>query len=717
MNAGDLMLIGGTLAAFGAATTRVLAFRSGDRRMTSISVLLSMFTFLFVSLALLLITYYFLTSDFSNAYVWSYSSTDLSAVYKLSGVWAGASGSFLLWTWFMALVLMVEVILEPRRRYLSRKFHSVFQIVISTTVFLFLLILLGMNIFKPTVVWDLQHFPNGNGLRLLLQTPEMIIHPPVVFAGYAFCVAAFAAGAAYFVTSEENWSVVSLFWARLAWMLLTLGIGIGAIWAYYVLGWGGYWGWDPVETASLLPWLIVAAFLHTQVRHVRKGEYGVISPLLGMLSFVAVLFATFATRAGGIWSSSVHSFTSASGSSAIARLSYLLQNDNTVLGVFTLMLMFLVVGVLMAYSKYRSMEPPEEPQEPERITEYISDKNNMFLTVTLLVVTSAIMLFLLFKNVDVSQSANYAEFNQKMSLFFVALMVTMTICLLWKYLGKEVAFWLGLVIIVLSVVLGVVAVLVRSNNGLVAFSLPSYVVAVGAAAFKLVQSGVSGSVRARLQKLSPHIIHLAVALVLMSFVVSTNLQQLPVGAENTPNPTGLVLSVGGNLSVGDYQIKLVSLSSRSEISHAGGTTVTEVKEAVVDILKSGDTVKQGVTLSDKYGPSRKGGIEPVDIGVFVYKTISRDLYVNFQWRDNGSALIEAKTIPFMNTLWIGFGLLVVGLAVRTVVWRQEPTETKPPEVQKQAPEKGKVAPSAKDQEYYESKVEEELKKFKESRGR
>jgi cytochrome c-type biogenesis protein CcmF len=711
------MLIGGTLAALGAAATRTLALRSGDRRMTSISLYLSMFTFLFISLALLLLTSYFLTSDFSYAYVWSYSSTDLDTAYKLSGVWAGASGSFLLWTWLMALVLIVEVILEPRRRYLSRKFHSVFQIVISTTVFLFLLILLAMNIFKSTDAWGLQYFPDGYGMKLVLQTPEMIIHPPVVFVGYAFCVAAFAACAAYFITSDKNWSTVSLPWARLSWLFLTLGIGIGAIWAYYVLGWGGYWAWDPVETASLLPWLIVTAFLHTQIRHVRKGEYGVVSPMLGMLSFVAVIFATFATRAGGIWTSSVHAFGSAEGVSAGARLSYILQNDNTVLGIFTLMLMFLVLSVFLAYSKYRSTASPKEPPEPEKITEYISDKNNMLLTVVLLLATSAIMLMLLFKNVNVSQSANYVEFNQKMSLFFVAIMVTMTICMIWKYLGKEIAFWLGSSIMLLSVVLGVGAALTDSMDGLVAFSLPSYVVAVGASAVKLVKSGVSGSIRTTLQNLSPHIIHLAVALVLMSFVVSTNLQQFPVSPGQVATPAGLVVSVGDELSVGDYSIRLISVSARSELSYSGGTTVTEVREAVLDIVKSGDTVKQGVTLIDKYGPSSRGGLEVVDIGVFVYKSLSRDLYINFQWRDNSSALIEAKTIPLMNTLWIGFGLLVVGLAVRTAVWRQEPKETKPPEDQKQVPEKGKVAPSAKDKEYYESKVEEELRKFKQMKGK
>jgi hypothetical protein len=104
----------------------------------------------------------------------------------------------------------------------------------------------------------------------------------------------------------------------------------------------------------------------------------------------------------------------------------------------------------------------------------------------------------------------------------------------------------------------------------------------------------------------------------------------------------------------------------------------------------------------------------MEVEVYIYKAVLNDLYLNFQWMDNATALIQVKVVPFMNTLWIGFGLLVVGLTVRTIAWRQEP---KPLEDQKLAPEKGKVAPSAKDQEYYESKVEEELRKFKQTKGK
>ncbi len=715
------MIYGGIVTAFGAVVMRALALRTGDKRLSSLSVSLSALTFLFVTVAFLLLTYYFLTSDFSNMYVWSYSSSDLPTVYKLSGVWAGASGSFLLWTWLMALVLVTEVVLEPRRRYLSGKFHGVFQIALAGIVLMFLLIVVGMDVFEPTGAALLNGYPDGYGLKLVLQTPEMVVHPPVVFAGYAFCVAAFAAGAAYYVTSDKNWPKISLPWARLGWLFLTLGIGIGAIWAYYVLGWGGYWAWDPVETSSLLPWVIATAFLHTQVRHIRKGEYAILSPVLGMLSFVAVIFATFATRAGGLWASSVHSFGTAEGASAGARLSFLLQNDSTVLGIFTIMLMLFAVSIFLAYSKHRSSPRPVEQAEPDRFSEYISDKNNMLLTVLLFVITSAVMLILLFKNVNASQSANYAEFNQKMSLFFVALMVAMTICLVWKFSGKQRALWLGTGVIATSLVLSIAAS-ASGYDWLVTFSLPSYILGVGASVLRLSRSRATGSIRATIQKVSPHLVHLAVALVLLSFVVSSNLQQYPDSSGNITTPAGQLVSVGGEMTVGDYTIQLASVSTTSAPAYSGGSMVTDLREAVINVSRSGHVLREGVELTDKYGPSAQGGVEVMDIEVYVYKAIARDLYISFQWRDNDSAYIEAKTIPLMNVLWAGFGLLAVGIVLRTFTWQQEPKEEPEPrrapkvEPKEGVEDAGGAAPAGESKDY-ESIVEEELRRFKEKRAK
>ncbi len=702
ISAGDVLIIIGLLASAGAAVLRWLSLVSKDRRLEGLSRSLSLATFLAMSVTLLLLVYLFLSSDMSYNYVWSYSSTDLGSLYKLSGVWAGAQGSFLLWIWLMTLVLAVEVTLEPRRGYLTRKFHGIFQLTLSSIVFLFSLVLVGMHLFQRTPAFLLSVAPNGAGLKLILQTPEMAIHPPVVFAGYAFCVVALAAAGAYFLTGEKDWVRMSLPWTRLGWIFLTLGIGIGAIWAYYVLGWGGYWAWDPVETSSLLPWIVATAFLHTQLRNARKGEYGIMSPTLGMLSFVAVIFATFATRAGGLWASSVHSFGSSEGATAGQRLGYLLQHDSTVLGIFSLMLLLFVAAVYLAFDKYRrTPKPPEEP-EPEKVSEYVSDRNNMLLTTILFVVTAAVMLLLLFKNLNSTQQATYDELNQKMSLFFVATMVTLSVCLLWKFVGKSVALYLGVGMIALSIGLATVGGITGYLNWLVAFSLPSYLVAVGASAFKLVKSISGRSVRSVLSRAGPQIVHIGVALVLMSYVVSSNLQAVPSNITTVEGDSGNVVRIGGSVSVGDFSVRLLALdSSISEV------TLLQTDVATVEILRSGSVEKTGVNLVNMYGQSGNG-----EIDAYVYKTAFEDLYLNFQMMNGTTALMQVKTVPFMNTLWIGFGLLVIGLAMRTVGWRQEPSEETPEQVEVR--DKGRSPPPVKPAEKPAvDRVEEELRKYKE----
>ena len=716
MNPGELMVILATLTSLGAFVTRAFGEKLDIK---NLSAALSLLTFAVLSAALIFLGYLFLSSDMSYFYVWASSSTDLASMYKLSGVWAGADGSFLLWIWFVAFVLAVEVMLEPRRKYLSKKFHALFQASISGVLFVFLLLLLNMNLFEETSAFLLQTSPGGNGMQLSLQTPEMILHPPVVFAGYAFCIATFAAAVAYFLTKESNWVSISLPWGRLVWLFLTLGIGIGAIWAYYVLGWGGYWAWDPVETSSLLPWLMVTAFLHTQLRHSRKGEYGVLSPALGMVALISVLFATFTTRAGSIWASSVHAFGTSVGDTAGARLSYLLGHDSTVLGIFTLMLALLVVTVYLSYDKYRRIPRKDEEPEPEKFSEYISDKNNMMLSVGLLLATSAIMLFILFKNVNVTQAANLNEFNQKMSLFFVLLMITMSTCLVWKVLGKELAFWLAAGMLVVSVALALISAMTGSYDWLVAFSVPSYVVAVGASGYRIAKSRVKGSIRKTLQKVSPQLVHLGVALILVSFVISENMQVFPADLQSISGLSGTEISVGGEVRVGDYTVRLAEMRVVDKSATSGGMVVDEAREAVVNVLRSGDSLRTNVVLSNLYGHDTSGSPHVMKIDVYIYKSILNDLYLDFQWVNDNTAFIQVKVVPMMNFLWAGFGLLAIGLAVRTVVWRQEPKETEPVSEKEEPkrPRAPKPDVPAKSEKDYESIVEEELKRFKEKRSK
>lgn len=228
--------------------------------------------------AMLLLLHYLLTDNFSVYYVYAYSQREMDFEYKIGALWAGEEGSLLLWTFFS---LLVASIFANRGRKDTKKVKALAML---TAICTFLLV---MNLFSDAFVVLPQKYNNGLGMNPLLRTPEMIIHPPLVFFGYALVACIFAAHLA----GIEDRNL-----ARTAWAFLTAGIVLGGWWAYRTLGWGGFWGWDPVENASLLPWLSLTAYLHA-----RKGK-----ELFAYLSMVFVAFTAFVTRSGIL--SSVHSF-------------------------------------------------------------------------------------------------------------------------------------------------------------------------------------------------------------------------------------------------------------------------------------------------------------------------------------------------------------------------------------------------------------------------
>jgi cytochrome c-type biogenesis protein CcmF len=197
-------------------------------------------SFALITATLIFALYLLGSSDMSYLYVWSNTSVDLSFPFKISALWAGSQGSFLIMTWFMSFALIAELRLEKKRE-VDERFQSISQTAMLGVIALFMLILLTTGIFAPTVAdptndgWRLALFGQGLGLKIILQTWEMAIHPLLIFAGYAFCLATFAASLAGSLTKDERWHTFSLFWGRLAWIFVTLGIGIGAIWAYYVI--------------------------------------------------------------------------------------------------------------------------------------------------------------------------------------------------------------------------------------------------------------------------------------------------------------------------------------------------------------------------------------------------------------------------------------------------------------------------------------------------
>jgi cytochrome c-type biogenesis protein CcmF len=665
LNAGETLLLLTAVVFCIAFVLRLLALLRVWTISTKSLETVTKLSFALLTAALLYMLYLLGSSDMSYLYVWSNTSVDLDFPFKISALWAGSQGSFLIMTWFMSLGLIAELRFEKKRG-MDERFQSISQTSMLGVIALFMLVLLTTGVFAPTVAdpindgWRLTLFGQGLGLKVILQTWEMALHPFIIFAGYAFCLVTFAASLAGSLTKDERWSFFSLFWARLAWIFVTLGIGIGAIWAYYVIGWGGYWSWDPLETSALLLWLMLTLFLHTQLRLARDREYVSLSPLLGMLVFEMALFATFVTRAGGLWASSVHSYGAVTATAATNRLWELLNRSPAVLGIFLLMILVLFITSYIGYRNRSINRKEEKVTRPFKINDSIS----MLIAVILFSATILIMLLILLKNVDMTFLTNYDEFNQKMAFLFIAVIISLTICLSWKRIGSRNALILGIVMIALTLASGLIGASIGSDI-LFSLSLPAFLAGVLAALYRVVKSYTKGSWRKTMRNLGPQLVHLGIALLLIGYVFSSFMQVYPAtGPYNQ-------LSVGGELTAGDYSIRLVSLRINDLPSSSGGQ-FNQSRTAVLEISQSGKIIQSGVELTNLYLADGSNASK-IESSVHIYKTETEDLYLSFEWGNATSALLQMKVVPMINALWSGMGLLIVGLSIRFLVWPNVPS--------------------------------------------
>jgi cytochrome c-type biogenesis protein CcmF len=244
--------------------------------------------------------------NFSIAYIFHHSNRDLPAPYKFATLWSGQEGSLLFWSLLLAAYGFV---LRLRYKTDPRLFAYASVVIAGVQVFFLLLMNFAAH---PFAVMQGSLPEDGTGLNPLLQYPEMVIHPPMLYLGYVgFTVPfAFALGALIMKYPGEKWIHITRRWTMVTWGFLTCGIFLGAHWAYSVLGWGGYWGWDPVENASLMPWLTGTAFLHSVMMQEKRGMLKVWNMWLVFATFWLAILGTFLTRSGII--SSVHAFAQSS---------------------------------------------------------------------------------------------------------------------------------------------------------------------------------------------------------------------------------------------------------------------------------------------------------------------------------------------------------------------------------------------------------------------
>ena len=269
-----------------------------------------------VALSVATLEFFLQTDNFSLAYVAAHSNTALPWYYKFAALWSGQEGSLLWWSFLLSIYVFFAL-------FLNRKKHPELMPYVGVTVAGVQIFFLTLNNFVANPfgilgapgaggVMHMARVAEGSGLNPLLQYPEMVIHPPMLYSGYTgFTIPfAFALAALLARYPGEKWIHITRRWTMVAWMFQTVGVLLGAHWAYAVLGWGGYWSWDPVENASLLPWITATAFLHSVMMQEKRGMMKVWNVWLVFCTFMLCILGTMLTRSGLV--NSVHAFAESS---------------------------------------------------------------------------------------------------------------------------------------------------------------------------------------------------------------------------------------------------------------------------------------------------------------------------------------------------------------------------------------------------------------------
>src|SRR5687767_3886702 len=249
------------------------------------------------------IVYAFVSGDYSIRYVARYSDSVQPLFYKITSYWGGLDGSIMFWV-FLLSVFGSTAVYVNRERHRELIPYVVAVIAVVEMFFLFLMIIHN----NPFQTYLTETRPDGEGLNPLLQNFYMVIHPPTMYTGFVGLTIPFAFGMAALITGflDDSWLRAVRRWTMISWLFLSVGLGLGMIWAYEELGWGGYWGWDPVENAGLLPWFTATAFLHSIRVQESRGMLRVWNVTLVILTFFLTIFGTFMTRSGVV--QSVHAF-------------------------------------------------------------------------------------------------------------------------------------------------------------------------------------------------------------------------------------------------------------------------------------------------------------------------------------------------------------------------------------------------------------------------
>jgi cytochrome c-type biogenesis protein CcmF len=392
---------------FGARMRRADFVESGERAVIGV-------VFLVITACGILI-HALVTSNFQFEYVAHYTSTTLPIPYKVTALWGGQAGSLLFWLFILTMyTLFVLIQNQNKNRHLM---PYVTATLMSVTLFFLSLVLFAADPFKKLSPIPIE----GQSLNPILQNYWMASHPPSLYMGYVGVTVPFAFAMATLITGrlEVRWLKTIRKWSLFAWLFLTLGILQGSYWAYIELGWGGYWAWDPVENASLMPWLASTAFLHSVMVQEKKGMLKIWNMVLVITAFTLAIFGTFLTRSGVV--SSVHSFA------------------QSPIGKYFVVFLGLQIAISVGYLVYRRKElKPEAKLESFISRESSFLFNNIFFLVICLVVLLGTTFPIMSEWITGSKvTVSSPFFNKVITPFAIGLILLTGICPLiaWRKAG------------------------------------------------------------------------------------------------------------------------------------------------------------------------------------------------------------------------------------------------------------------------------------------
>jgi cytochrome c-type biogenesis protein CcmF len=620
-----------------------------------------------VSLGSILLLYSLITHDFQIRYVYQYTSTHLPLVYRISAFWAGQEGSLLLWLWFVAILAVMVAHDKKRRGKVKAYLLGVLALV---EAFLALLVLVTSNPFVTQATSPAE----GIGMLPLLENPGMVVHPPVLFLGYAAYTVPFAFALAALLSGElgtsctergmeyQSWVKAMRRWNLFAWLALGTGILIGAWWSYVELGWGGYWAWDPVENASLIPWLVGTASLHSVIIEERRGMHKVWNLVLPTLAFVLCMFATLVTR-GGIILSDLHGFSRQTQPIAYYLLAFILG----------------VLGWSFALLYRRRCQLASE-----RRAENLVSRETLFLLVNVLFCGAALIVFLGTVYPSLARSAGGVMLSLNASFYNRAVgpLMTLIICLIgvcpvigWRRLSPQelsrfnAPSLAALVVTVVAFILGVtkpIAIIAGAICAFVIFSLlamlvrdwlsrrrstgENYVVAL----VRLVSKGR--------RRYGAHLVHLAVVLVAIGITGSSFYQESQLVA----------LDVGEATDLGGYRIQYDSYAVET-LNAEPVTYQSRVRYSTrLSIYRKGTKVATLVPEKNYHWALNTPWVTEVAI----HSDLKEDIYVILaSLEESGLAGFQIIINPLVSWIWLGGAVLSVGTVL--AAWPQRQADAQP----------------------------------------